>query len=219
VRIVQRSPRTIRILAIAGVLAFSACASSSTARGPVPAGAAVGQMQPLAPGDAVRITAWREEMISGEYQIDETGHVVLPMLGSVRAADLEPTAVKQEILEGYANQVRNSELEVTLLRRVAILGDVTTPGLYLIDPTMVLADAVALAGGASSQGNLGKTRVLRTGVDVTESMSLEAPLANQLRSGDQIFVPKTGWFQRNGLIVIGTLITSATILWAALLNK
>lgn len=216
---VQRSPRTIRILAIAGVLALSACASSSTARGPVPAGAAVGRMQPLAPGDAVRITAWREEMISGEYQIDETGHVVLPMLGRVRAADLEPTAVKQEILEGYANQVRNAELEVTLLRRVAILGDVTTPGLYLIDPTMVLADAVALAGGASSQGNLGKTRVLRTGVDVTQSIVLEEPLANQLRSGDQIFVPKTNWFQRNGLIVIGTLVTSATIIWAAVINE
>lgn len=35
----------------------------------------------LLPGDVIRIQIWREEGLSGDFQVDEGGEVVLPLLG------------------------------------------------------------------------------------------------------------------------------------------
>jgi protein involved in polysaccharide export with SLBB domain len=109
----------------------------------------------------------------------------------------------------------NPDIEITLLRRVSILGGVTTPGLYLLDPTMRLADAVALAGGASGSGDIAKTQVRRSGQDVTASVSMTAPLMNQLESGDQIYVPEKSWLERNGIVLMATLITAGAVIYSA----
>jgi len=203
-----------RLVIVPLALIGMSCASANPPGSPMPVVVSE-EMQPLAPGDAIRINSWRETEMTGEYQIDATGKVVLPMLGSVEAADVDPIALQRTLMEAYSEQLRNPEIEITLLHRISILGGVTTPGLYLIDPTMRLADAVALAGGASGSGDIKKTRVLRDGVDVTGAVSMTAPLVNQLESGDQIFIPEKSWIERNGLVLLATLISSATILYAA----
>ena len=100
----------------------------------------------------------------------------------------------------------------------AILGEVASPGLYLIDPTMRLADAVALAGGASPDGNLEGPRVVRDGDDITQYVALESPLLNQLESGDQIQVPEKSWLRRNGIVLLASTISALAIIYAATLR-
>jgi polysaccharide export outer membrane protein len=153
--------------------------------------------------------------MSGEYNVDESGYATLPMLGRVEVADRDPRELRESLMEGYATQLRDPEIEITFLRRVAILGGVRMPGLYLLDPTMRLADAVALAEGASATGDIQKTKVLRNGTDVTSEVSLSAPLMSQLESGDEIYVPERSWLQRNGVVLMATLISAAAIIYAA----
>ena len=172
-------------------------------------------VHPLAPGDAVRINYWREVDMNGEFPVDEAGFVVLPMLGRIEVAGRDPIALKRLLMDGFEAQLREPEIEITFLRRVSILGGVQTPGLYLLDPTMRLADAVALAGGASSTGDLKKTSILRDGQDVTESVSLSAPLVNQLESGDQIYIREKSWLERNGVVIAATLISAGAIIYSA----
>ena len=210
----KRGLRGIPVLGLAAVALLASCSSSNVEPPPPPAGA-FDQLRPLSPGDAIRVGSWQEPAMAGEFQIDENGKVVLPVLGRIQAGGINPDSLRQQIRDGYSAQFVNPDIEITPLRRVSILGGVTTPGLYMLDPTMRLADAVALAGGASGSGDIAKTEVRRNQVDVTAYVSLTAPLMNQLESGDQIYIPEKSWFARNGVVLMATLVSAAAIIYAA----
>ncbi len=162
--------------------------------------------EPLAPGDAIQLAFWREPQLSGDYPIDETGTVVLPLLGARRVTRMSPAELKRTLLEEYSQQVRNQEVRVTFLRRVRILGAVKNPGLYRVDPTMTVGDALALAGGATAEGKLQEIRVSRNGQEVHSRLDIKVQLLGQVRSGDQIVVPERSWFSRNsGYLVAATI--------------
>jgi polysaccharide export outer membrane protein len=175
-------------------------------------GAASGE--PLAPGDAIQLAFWREPQLSGDYPIDETGTVVLPLLGARRVTRMSPAELKRTLLEEYSQQVRNQEVRVTFLRRVRILGAVKNPGLYRVDPTMTVGDALALAGGATSEGKLQEIRLSRNGQEVQSRLDIKVQLLGQVRSGDQIVVPERSWFSRNSGYVVAAAISALGVIIA-----
>ena len=110
------------------------------------------ELAPLAPGDAIRTTFWREPQLNGDYRVDETGTVVLPVLGARSVRDIDPVHLKTALVNDYGRQLRSpDDVQIVLLRRVRVLGAVKTPGLYLVDPTMTLGDVIALAGGGDPE--------------------------------------------------------------------
>jgi protein involved in polysaccharide export with SLBB domain len=108
-------------------------------------------------------------------------------------------------------------MDVVFLRRIAIHGAVMRAGLYPVDPTMTVLDALALAGGARHDGRLDRIRLLREGENAmtipTTSMQMEEL---RIRSGDQLMVPEQSWFRRNNML-IATGISAAASLAIALL--
>lgn len=168
----------------------------------------------LEPGDAVRVSFWREPDMNGDYPVDETGVVVLPLLGARTVKGIPPPELKQQLLQDFGAQLRNQEVQITLLQRVRILGAVRTPGLYHVDATMTLGDAVALAGGATQGGTLEGIRVLRHGDVLKADLNTETLVVEQVRSGDQILVPERGWLSRYGTFVVGTAFTIAGMIIA-----
>ncbi len=106
----------------------------------------------LRPGDRVRLSIWREPDLSGEYQVDERGEVVFPKLGAMRVIDLSADSLKQLLVHDYTAYLRDPSVEVTLLRRVNVLGSVRSPGLYQVDQTETIADVLAQAGGPTPDG-------------------------------------------------------------------
>jgi protein involved in polysaccharide export with SLBB domain len=72
---------------------------------------------------------------------------------------------------------------------MAVLGEVRNPGLYTVDQTLSVLDVVAMAGGASSSGNMNKIRLLRAGAETQLSFGQGRSLQDMgVRSGDQIIV-------------------------------
>ena len=179
-----------------------------------PGSASGGSTEPLAPGDAIQLVFSREPTLGGEFPVDENGTVSLPLLGVRTVRQRSTIELKQSLLADYAQQLRNQDVRVTLLRRIRILGAVKNPGLYRVDPTMTLADAVALAGGATEQGKLKQVRLMRDGHAVGAPLDLNAQLLPQLHSGDQIMVPDRSWFSRNGGYVIAAGISAIGIIIA-----
>ena len=118
--------------------------------------------------------------------------------------------LRQEILDAYNAQFRNQSIQVTVLRRIRVLGAVQNPGLYHADPTMTVADIVALAGGPTEQGRLDQVRLVRDGREI--EARLDSPVAMQLQSGDQILVPERSWFARNTTWVIGLAMSTVAII-------
>lgn len=173
----------------------------------------------LQPGDVLRIAIWREEELSGEFQIDETGRVTLPLLGERQAAGKAPRALRDELIRAYRTHLANPSIMITPLRRIYILGQVAKPGLYVVDPTITLAGAIALAGGSNAEGDLSRIRVVRKGVVVQPRISAETALTTgDIRSDDQIFVERRSWFERNSAFVVSIVLSVTSTVVSILLR-
>ncbi|MBA2669152.1 MAG: polysaccharide biosynthesis/export family protein, partial [Gemmatimonadetes bacterium] len=152
----------------------------------------------LLPGDVVRVAIWREEDLSGEFPVNENGTVIFPLLGEKPVTDIPFPELRTMLMDEYRVHLRNPSITITPLRRVNVLGEVNKPGLYEVDPTISLAGVVALAGGTNPGGDLGRIRIVRSGAVLHERVSAMSSLHSfDVRSGDQIFVDRRGWFDRN----------------------
>jgi len=169
----------------------------------------------LRPGDVLRVEIWREKELSGDFLVDETGKTTLPMLGERVVTGVSIAELRASLIEAYRVQLRNPSISITPLRRLNVVGEVLRPGLYVVDPTVTLAEAVALAGGATLNGNLRDVRVVRRGQLISTQVGVAQSLREaDVRSGDQIIVPQRSWFARNSTFVVSTLISVTSIVIA-----
>jgi protein involved in polysaccharide export with SLBB domain len=205
----------VLLLAVAGVFPLAplaAQASPPQASAPEPTGV-------LRPGDVVRLRIWREPDLSGDFQVDEQGTVVLPKIGPLSIRELPAASLKTLLVDKYSTYLRDPAIDVTVLRRVNVLGAVRNPGLYPVDATMTVADVFALAGGVAPDGNPDKGELIRAGTRLDVKLSRRTKLAETpLQSGDQLFVPQRSWISRNPGVVAGTLTAVAGIVVSLLVR-
>ena len=193
------------------VLLLSCASGASTQFTPGSALAVRPALSAIQPGDLVRVRIWREPDLSGEFPVDETGSVVLPRLGSLSATGESAQAFRARIVRGYEAFLSHSSVEVTLLRRLQVLGAVRNPGLYQLDPTMTVADGLALAGGATPEGNPNHMELIRQGEKLPVQLTLRTQInSSSIRSGDQLFVPERSWASRNPGVIAGIFSVAAT---------
>jgi protein involved in polysaccharide export with SLBB domain len=171
----------------------------------------------LRPGDVVRLLVWREPAFSGEFPVDQNGQVMLPRLGAVTVTGVPTSELREQILTGLSRYLRNPSMDVMFLRRVAVYGAVSRAGLYPVDPTMTVLDALAMAGGARPDGRIDRIRLLREGEVIATIRTTGVRMEDlSIRSGDQLFVPEATWFRRNTAIVATVISTGASVLIALL---
>lgn len=166
----------------------------------------------LRPGDLLRIQVWREPDLQGEFQVDMDGVVILPLIGEKRVTGIPVRRLREMLIEDYRVHLRNPSINITPLRRIHVLGSVRQAGMYPVDPTVTLADAVALAGGTVEGGDLRRIRIVRRGVVLRERAAAGETLREvDLHSGDQIYVERRPWIQRNGATIIGMGISATNL--------
>jgi protein involved in polysaccharide export with SLBB domain len=124
-----------------------------------------------------------------------------------------PDSLKNWILNSYANYLKNPSIEVLLIRRVQVLGAVKNPGLYPVEPTMTVADAIALAGGNTPEGKSNVVELRRQGQKAGQLSGRSFIGQSSIRSGDQIYVPQRSWISRNPGVVISAVALISTIVW------
>lgn len=167
----------------------------------------------LHPGDVLRVTIWREADLSGDFQVDESGSVTLPLLGVRRVADVPMSQLREGLMREYLQQLRNPSITIVPLRRINILGEVTRPGLYPVDPTVSLLGALALAGGTNPEGDLNRITLTRAGTNVRQRLGVTESLDQlDVRSGDQIVVQRRSWSSRNSATVVASVVSLLTAL-------
>ena len=202
------------LLAI-GVL--TACSNSATPQyGPEP-----GLAEPeLRPGDAIRLQVWREADLTGVFAVDDRGVVTLPLVGEYAVAGLPPADLRLALVERYRQYLQNPSIEVTVLRRISILGEVRSPGVYQVDPTVSLFDALALAGGLTPNGDSNKIQLIRGEATVAEHVPPSSVIGSTpIRSGDQLVVGQKGWVARNTGAIVGSFIAATAIVAAAVISS
>jgi polysaccharide export outer membrane protein len=120
--------------------------------------------------------------------------------------------VREMLTDRYKEYLRTPAIEVTVLRRIGVHGEVKAPTLYWVDLTMTLRDAIALAGGLTPAGDENKILVERRGQRIRfGEAETAATLAAGLESGDQIVVERRNWFDLNTPFVISTIVSVSSI--------
>jgi protein involved in polysaccharide export with SLBB domain len=184
----------LRALACAMVVAIGFGGSADAAPGAA-SPAFGGADYHLGTGDKVRVTIFGEADLSGEFQVDATGVVRLPMIGQVKAGgltahDLEGN-IRAALADGYINDPRVA-VEITTYRPFYIVGEVVKPGEYPFANGMTASTAVAVAGGFTPKAVDSVIYVRHQG-DNTEQR-LVATDATLIRPGDVIRVDSTAFW-------------------------
>jgi protein involved in polysaccharide export with SLBB domain len=155
------------------------------------------------PGDMVRLKIWREPDLSGEFVVPEDGRVVFPKIGTVAVDRLSTDSLTALLVAQYSQSLRDPAIEVTVLRRVNVIGAVRNPGFYYADPTVTVKGALALAGGVTPDGNKNKMELLRDNKRTQIGLSSGTTLADSpIQSGDQVSAPERSWLSRNTALVV-----------------
>jgi polysaccharide export outer membrane protein len=148
----------------------------------------------LGPGDKVRVTVYGEADLSGDYQIDGTGIVRLPLIGALRASGYTAPALEAGIgmalAKGYLKNPRVN-VEIVSYRPFYIIGAVNRPGEYPYVDHISALNAVALAGGFTDTARQSTVYVRHEGSAVEEEVTTDQ--VSELRPGDTIRI-RTTWF-------------------------
>ena len=121
----------------------------------------------LGPGDRVRLTVFRHEDLSGEFDVDGEGFLAMPLVGEIRGAGMNARQLESQI-EGRLKEggyLVNPQVSVEVLnyRPFYIIGEVNNPGSYQYVNGMTVINAVALAGGFSYRADQDDIIVTRGG--------------------------------------------------------
>ena len=107
------------------------------------------------------------EFDQNELQVDSSGRLQLPLVGSVVAAGKTPGALSEELTAAYMRTVLrrpsvNIAVVEVLSQRVTVEGAVRMPGLYPVPGPLRLNSAIALAQGLNEFAALDNVAVFRT---------------------------------------------------------
>lgn len=183
---------TLGLFAILFFSGFGAAAQTTAAAEEQPA---ISREITLRPGDLLRIRVWPNQELGGEFLIEETGLVSLPIVGEIRAGGRALGELREEILSRYGAALKSPVIGITPVYTVSLLGAVQRPGLYPVTPSQSLFDLISLAGGLREDANDEKITIVRNGestvIDARAALSgAESGEIAMLRSGDRIIVAK-----------------------------
>lgn len=121
----------------------------------------------IAPMDTVTVKVFKAPDLSGDYEVDLTGHISLPLVGEVEAANLTTAQLDQKLTSVLgAKYFQNPDVSVgvkaSTKRSVTVDGAVKQAGSFPVAGNTSLMQAVALAGGTTEDANPHRVAVFRT---------------------------------------------------------
>ena len=154
------------------------------------------------PGDVLEVSVWREEYLEREVAVQPDGMISFPLTGVLQAAGRNVGEIQEAVAARLSQFIPDPVVTVSIKEirgnRIYVIGQVQRPGQFIMNPTIDIVQALALAGGTTPFAELNDIRVLRrTGVqlqaiefrygDVEKGRNLQQNII--LQSGDVIIVP------------------------------
>jgi polysaccharide export outer membrane protein len=203
----MRSRRSTLPLILAAAVAVSGCARRAATSLPVdPAADSValaGGASTLGPGDVIEVRVYREQEISGVYQVGSEGDVVFPLCQRVVVGGLAANAAADKFRECLAAGFMRDPQVTVLVReynskKVFVFGEVQKPGTFIFQDGMSVVQAVTLAGGFTKTASRNSTSVTRRirGQEVKVKVNVQDIALGKapnftLEPGDIVYVPES----------------------------
>lgn len=170
-------------------------------------------------GDRILLRVQGDTSLSDTLVVESGPAVRLRGLTSVPLKGVLRSELRDHLARAIGEYVRNPEVEVVSLMRLAVTGDVQRPGFYSMPFESLVSDAIMMTGGPTGAGDLQKVSVRRGATVAVSEQEMRSALADgatldhlDLRAGDEIVVPpraQTNWPLVFGFL--GTLTGVATL--------
>jgi protein involved in polysaccharide export with SLBB domain len=196
------------LVVLAGALALSGCIPRGRSRAapptpPIDASAVQVGASTLGPLDVIEVRVYREQEISGVYQIGAEGDVVFPLCQRVVVAGLTPNGAAERFRACLADGFMRDPQVTVLVReynskKIFVFGEVQKPGTFVFQDGMSVVQAVTLAGGFTKTASQNSTSVTRriNGQEVKVKVNVQDIALGKapnftLEPGDIVFVPES----------------------------
>ncbi len=150
-------------------------------------------------GDLLNVRVYNQENLSTHARVRSDGKIAMPLIGEVEVRGKPPATVSKELevklKEFMVSPTVMITVEETPPTSVTVLGQVVHPGIYTVDSTSGVLQALAVAGGFNDYASRGSIYVMRrspvqrvrfTFADLTH---VEGPSATfRIRTGDVVVV-------------------------------
>jgi polysaccharide biosynthesis/export protein len=169
---------------LAAVIAVQLALSTAALAAPVLASApTVGADYKVHPGDQLAVSVYGEPTLTQTVTVLPDATIEYPMVGHISVAGRTPAQVSAALGEALAKYVRSPIVSVGVISEgaltVMVLGNVKTPGKYVLPFDSHVTDAIAVADGMGSvNGDYPVARISDT------SGVRDASLQQILRGGD-----------------------------------
>jgi polysaccharide export outer membrane protein len=153
--------------------------------------------------DVLHISVWREDDLREDVIVRPDGRISFPLAGDVQAVGLTFGELKLEITERLKVFIKEPEVSISLKksagRKIIILGEVSSAGVYSVTGRMTVLEAIALASGFTEDAvtnsvihiRRGQQKPLGTRLDLSYALKHSDVSQNiTLQSEDIIYVPK-----------------------------
>jgi protein involved in polysaccharide export with SLBB domain len=165
-------------------------------------------------GDRISLVVEGEQSLTDTFTVMPGRVLRLPAIGDVQLAGVLRSEIEAHLTKSIGEFIRGPVVRTRTLVRLSLLGELRSPGFYVVPTDMVLTDALMLAGGPTATAKLTNIRIERDGARVWEDDALQKAIAQgrtvdqlSLRAGDQVVVPRKG-----GGFGYGTLRTVSLLL-------
>src|SRR5712672_1368497 len=145
----------------------------------------------LQPGEKIRVTVYGEASLSGDFQIDPSGFISLPLAGTIKAAGLTQGELEQALAKKFRNEyLKNPKVTVTIaeFKPFYIIGEIEKPGAYAYTSGLNVLSAIAIAGGTTYRASKSSIMIQHPGESGLREYPLNASVP--ILPGDIIRIPQ-----------------------------
>ena len=131
-----------------------------------PTVAPLGAGYKIAPLDTLTIKVFKMPDLSGDFEVDLTGQISMPLIGSVTATDYTTAQLDEQLTQRLgAKYLENPDVSVGIKsstsRNVTVDGAVNKAGGFPVNGPVTLMQAVAQAGGTTAEANIRRVAIFR----------------------------------------------------------
>jgi len=120
----------------------------------------------ISPLDTLKVSVFQVPDLSGDFEVDLTGHIALPLVGNVKAVDLTTAQLDAKLTQQLgARYLQNPDVSVGVKssssRTVTVDGSVRQPGAIQVNGETTLMRVIAQARGTDENANPRRVAVFR----------------------------------------------------------
>jgi polysaccharide export outer membrane protein len=165
--------------------------------------------------DVLQIKVYGYDDLTTSVRVSESGRIVFPLIGELEVAGKTEFDTAREITQRLAQGgiIQNANVAVMIFeyknQQVSVLGQVKTPGIYVLKSKTTLLDVIAMAGGIDTLGDNHAVitkhingKEIKQEVDLRTALELSGhsqPIV--IEKGDVVYIPKAPVFYIHGEVL------------------